>query len=72
MFDTFLGSGSTLMAAEETGRTCIGTEIDPLYADVTIRRWQEKTARDAVHAETGELFIDRMRRIANQTQADHG
>lgn len=41
--DPFLGSGSTLIAAEETGRICRGIEIDPLYVDVAIRRWMEVT-----------------------------
>jgi DNA modification methylase len=59
VIDSFMGSGSTLMAAEETGRICFGTEIDPLYVDVAIRRWQARTARDAIHAVTGELFSDR-------------
>src|SRR6202021_1089271 len=40
VLDTFLGSGSTLMAAEETGRICYGVELDPLYVDVAISRWQ--------------------------------
>ncbi len=71
--DTFLGSGSTLMAAEETGRRCFGIEFDPLYVDVAIRRWQTKTARDAAHAETGELFEDRARRLVTPTEeARHG
>ena len=48
VLDTFLGSGSTLMAAQETGRICCGVELDPLYVDVTIRRWQNATGRDAV------------------------
>lgn len=64
MIDSFMGSGSTLMAAEEIGRTCFGTEIDPLYVDVAIRRWQARTAREAVHAVTGELFSDRALKIA--------
>jgi DNA modification methylase len=64
VLDTFLGSGTTLMAADETGRTCLGTEIDPLYVDVAIRRWQAKTARDAVDAVSGELFCDREARIS--------
>jgi DNA modification methylase len=64
VIDSFTGSGSTLMAAEETGRICFGTEIDPLYVDVAIRRWQARTARDAVHAVTGELFSDRVLRMA--------
>lgn len=56
VLDTFLGSGSTLMAAQETGRICCGVELDPLYVDVTIRRWQKATGRDAVLVETGESF----------------
>jgi DNA modification methylase len=54
--DTFLGSGSTIMAAEETGRVGCGVELDPLYVDVAIRRWQNATGRDAVLFETGEPF----------------
>jgi DNA modification methylase len=68
VLDTFLGSGSTLMAAEETGRRCFGIELDPLYVDLAIRRWQRKTARDAAHAETGELFEDRARRLATSAE----
>jgi DNA modification methylase len=56
VLDVFLGSGSTLIAAEETGRVCIGVELDPAYVDVTIRRWQKRTGKDAVHAVTGETF----------------
>jgi DNA modification methylase len=73
VLDTFMGSGSTLMAAEETGRICFGAELDPLYVDVAIRRWQNKTARDAVHAVTSELFNDRAQQLAPDTQeAPHG
>jgi DNA modification methylase len=64
VLDTFMGSGSTLIAAEETGRRCFGTELDPLYVDVAIRRWQIHTRRDAVHASTGELFCDRAEHLA--------
>jgi DNA modification methylase len=56
VIDPFLGSGSTLLAAEQTGRVCIGVEIDPAYLEVTIRRWQKQTGRDAVCAATGETF----------------
>ena len=66
VLDTFMGSGSTLIAAEETGRRCFGTELDPLYVDVAIRRWQIHTRRDAVHASTGELFCDRAERLTAQ------
>ena len=56
VLDPFLGSGSTLMAAERTGRICRGIEIDPLYVDVAIRRWQRMTGERAVHAQTGVDF----------------
>jgi DNA modification methylase len=56
VLDMFLGSGSTLIAAEETGRVCIGIAFDPLYVDSTIRRWQRLTGKDAVHAITGTTF----------------
>jgi DNA modification methylase len=48
VLDVFLGSGSTLMAAESTGRICRGIEMDPLYVDLTIRRWQRQTGKAAV------------------------
>ena len=56
VLDAFLGSGSTLIAAEETGRVCIGVELDPVYVDAAIRRWQKRTGKNAVHAVTGEIF----------------
>lgn len=59
VLDTFLGSGTTLVAAQETGRTCFGVELDERYTDVAVRRWQARTAQDAVHANTGELFCER-------------
>lgn len=45
--DTFLGSGSTLIAAEQIGRTCCGLELDPVYCDVIIKRWEEFTGQKA-------------------------
>lgn len=47
ILDPFLGSGSTLMAAERVGRVCRGIEMDPLYVDLTIRRWQRLTGQEA-------------------------
>jgi len=67
VLDVFLGSGSTLVAAEETGRICIGVELDPAYADVAIRRWQKRTGKDAVHAHTGETFDAIAERTARLT-----
>ena len=58
VLDPFMGSGTTLMAAERVGRRCYGIEIDPLYADTIIRRWQAQTGDDAVHESTGRRFND--------------
>jgi DNA modification methylase len=65
VIDPFLGSGSTLIAANKTGRVCRGIELDPLYVDVIIRRYETATGNDAVLVETGETFqrlADRRRR----------
>jgi len=56
VLDPFLGSGSTLIAAERTGRRCCGMELDPLYVDTAIRRWQKLTGMKAVHATSGKSF----------------
>ncbi len=56
ILDTFCGSGSTLLAAERTGRRGYGLEIDPGYVDVAVRRWQMLTGRDAVHGISGLTF----------------
>ena len=47
ILDSFLGSGTTLIAAERTGRRCYGMEIEPKYCDVIIRRWEAETGRSA-------------------------
>jgi len=57
--DAFGGSGSTLIAAERTGRRAAIIEIDPLYVDATIRRWQTLTGRTAYCEVTGETFTER-------------
>jgi len=58
VLDCFLGSGTTLLAAERTGRICRGIELDPLYVDTAIRRWQSLTGQDAVRVSDGKLFSD--------------
>lgn len=56
ILDCFGGSGTTLIAAERTGRRGYLIEFDPVYVDVTIRRYQKLTGQKAVHAETGRTF----------------
>jgi len=68
VLDSFLGSGSTLIAAERVGRICYGIEIDPLYVDVAIRRWQRHTGDHAIHAATRKSFDD----LAVASGVNHG
>jgi len=56
VLDPFLGSGTTVIAAERVGRTCYGLELDPKYVDTIIRRWQAFTGLKARHAVNGKLF----------------
>ena len=56
VLDPFGGSGSTLIAAEKSKRHARLIELEPGYCEVTIRRWQELTGRDAVLAASGETY----------------
>jgi DNA modification methylase len=56
VLDPFLGSGTTVIACQRTGRFCYGIELDPLYVDTAIRRWQAFTGESAVHEQTGRSF----------------
>jgi len=58
VLDPFCGSGTTLIAAEKTGRRAAAIEIDPVYVDTTVRRWQSYTRQEAVHAGTGLTFAE--------------
>lgn len=48
IYDCFLGSGTTLIACERTGRTCYGIEIEPHYCDIILRRWEQATGQTAI------------------------
>lgn len=56
ILDAFLGSGTTLIAADRAGRRCYGLELDPLYVDTIIRRWQTASGEKAKHAASGKCF----------------
>jgi DNA modification methylase len=58
VLDAFLGSGTTVIAAERTGRRCYGLELDRVYVDTVIRRWQALTGGSARHAASGRSFDD--------------
>ena len=45
VYEPFMGSGTTLIAAESCGRVCLGMELDPLYVAVAVRRWQAFTGQ---------------------------
>jgi DNA methylase/ParB/Sulfiredoxin domain len=56
VLDGFLGSGTTILAAEQTGRIGYGVEIDPRYVDVALRRWMDATGGTPIHADSGMTF----------------
>ena len=75
VLDPFVGSGSTLLAAEMTGRSCRAIEIEGRYCDVTIQRWQELSGKSAVLAGSGETFLEvgeRRREHGNCEERDNG
>jgi DNA modification methylase len=68
VYDPFLGSGTTLIAAEMTERICYGLEIDPRYCDVIVRRWQGFTGNQAILDQANKSFeevaTERLRIVA--------
>jgi DNA modification methylase len=69
VIDPFLGSGSTLIACEKTGRRCRGLELDPLYVEVVLRRCEAVTKRPAVLESTGETYAELA--VRRQREAEH-
>lgn len=58
VLDPFVGSGTTIIASEITGRRCRAMELDPRYVDVAIKRWQDYTGEVAVDASSGLTFAE--------------
>lgn len=58
VLDPFLGSGTTVLAAELAKRVCAGIEISPAYVDVVVGRWEKMTGLEAIHEETGLTFAE--------------
>lgn len=56
VLDSFGGSGTTLIAAEKNERIARIMELDPIYVDVIIRRWEQLTGEQAIHASTKKTF----------------
>jgi hypothetical protein len=58
VYEPFMGSGTTLIAAETTGRACLGIELNPAYVDVAVERWQRFTGKAAVLDGFGGCFSE--------------
>ena len=58
VYEPFMGSGTTLIAAEISGRVCFGIELNPAYVDVAVERWQQFTGETAVLESSGQSFDD--------------
>ncbi len=58
ILDCFSGSGTTIVAAERTGRRAYAMDLDPRYVETAIRRWQQETGEVARHAETGRTLFE--------------
>jgi DNA modification methylase len=69
VFDGFLGSGTTLIAAEKTERVCYGTEIEPKFIEVIINRFQNESDESVTHVETGLTFEElKTQRLNNELE----
>jgi DNA modification methylase len=70
VLDPFLGSGTTLIAAERVGRVCYGIELSPTYVDLIIRRWQAFTGQTAIHCQSGQSFTEREEVASEKRQSE--
>lgn len=72
VLDPFIGSGTTIIAAEKTGRRSCGIELDPAYVDVAIRRFEAFTGVEAINAETSETFAQTTKRASGSVDSAPG
>jgi len=73
VYDPFIGSGTTIIAAEMTGRACYAIEIDPIYIDVAVERWQTYAKKTATLEATGQTFEEvAAERKHKRKRAPHG
>lgn len=70
VIDPFAGSGTTVIAAERTGRTAYAMELDPVYVDLIIRRFEKFTGLEAVHLESGQTFAQLTAMRRSETTAN--
>jgi DNA modification methylase len=63
VYEPFMGSGTTLIAAETTGRVCLGIELNPTYVDVAVERWQQFTGQNATLDGTDQTFADQTTKL---------
>jgi DNA modification methylase len=52
VYEPFCGTGTTIIAAERLGRSCLAVELEPLYCDIAVRRWEEFTGKTARRTKT--------------------
>jgi DNA modification methylase len=65
VIDSFAGGGTSVIAAERVGRICYAMELDPLYVDTIVHRWQQLTGGVAIHAKSGKSFNQLAAEVSN-------
>jgi DNA modification methylase len=70
--DPFLGSGTVILAAEQTGRKGFGVDVDPHYVDVALKRLKDRLSLEAVHLQTGMSFVELEAERAKSFEVAHG
>ncbi len=66
IYEPFSGSGTTIIAAEQTKRRCFAVELNPLYVDLAVKRWQDFTGQQAIHEATGKTFAEMAANLPTQ------